>query len=272
VRPVLVGAVIYDPRVSVIWDIIREHFAAHDCPIDCVYYTNYELMVDALLAGHIDVAWNSPLAWVDAQRRTGGRCHALAMRDTDRDRVTRVVVRAEGPGSLAALRGRTVATGARDSPQATLLPLLLLHRHGLAPGRDFTLRRFDVMVGKHGDHVGGERDAFQALAAGDTDAAMVLDLNWALWTADGTADPDRYRVLASTPKFDHCNFTALDRFPTARAETWTRALFAMRYDVPEHRTMMDLEGLKQWMPGRVRGYADLTAATEVLGFFATAPA
>ena len=30
---------------------------------------SYLDVVPALLAGHVDIAWNSPLAWVDAQRR-----------------------------------------------------------------------------------------------------------------------------------------------------------------------------------------------------------
>ena len=123
-KPILVGAVIYDPKVSIIWDIIRSFFAAEGCPIDCVYYTNYELQVAALVSGHVDIAWNSPLAWVDAQARTGGRCRAIAMRDTDRDRTSHIVVRSnDGVRAAADLRGRTLATGAVDSPQATLLPM-----------------------------------------------------------------------------------------------------------------------------------------------------
>src|SRR5580765_4342202 len=118
-RPILVGAVIYDPKVAVIWDIIAAFFNAQACPMDCVFYTNYGLQVDALLAGHIDIAWNSPLAWVDAQRRSGGKCRALAMRDTDRDRRTHLLVRADGGVRAAAdLRGQVVALGALDSPQA----------------------------------------------------------------------------------------------------------------------------------------------------------
>ncbi len=31
----------------------------------------------------------------------------------------------------------------------------------------------------------------------------------------------------------------------------------MRYDNPAHREMMDLEGLKAWLPGRTSGYAAL---------------
>ena len=73
-KPIVVGAVIYDPKVVLIWDIIKDFFAAEGCPIDCVFFSNYELQVDALINGHIDIAWNSPLAWVDVERRTRGRC------------------------------------------------------------------------------------------------------------------------------------------------------------------------------------------------------
>src|SRR5262249_11881752 len=212
VKPLLVGAVIYDPKVVLIWDIIKDFFASQGCPIDCVFYSNYGLQVEALVNGHIDIAWNSPLAWVDAERRTEGGCRALAMRDTDRDRVSHLVVRSGGGlQELADLRARPVPPGARDAPQATILPLFLLHRHGIEPGRDLTVRRHDLLVGKHGDHIGGEREALRALLAGEADAAALLDLNWQTWCADGTIDPKRVQILASTPRFDHCNFTSLDK-------------------------------------------------------------
>lgn len=269
-RPILVGAVIYDPKVSVIWDIITRFFADNGCAMDCVFYTNYELQVDALLGGHIDVAWNSPLAWIDAQRRSSGACQAIAMRDTDRDRRTHLLVRADGPVVTPSdLHGRIVALGASDSPQATLLPI---HHLAQSDVRDYRIRRHDVLVGKHGDHVGGERDALQDLLDGAADAAAVLDLNWERWSADGTADPARIRVLTTTAPFDHCNFTVMPAFAATRAEGWTRVLLSMDYANPAHREMMDLEGLRAWLPGRTSGYAALEDATREQDFFAAAHA
>jgi phosphonate transport system substrate-binding protein len=268
ISPIRVGAVIYDPKVVVIWEIMKEFFNGQGVPMDCVFYTNYELMVEGLQTGHVHIAWDSPLAWVDAQRRTGGTCRAIAMRDTDRDRVTHLVVRRDsGIDAPADLRGKTVATGAIDSPQATLLPVHLLHEHGLLPGRDFTLRRFDLMVGKHGDHIGGELEALRSLQRGESHCSAVLDLNWERWTADGTASHHELMVLASTPRFDHCNFTVLDSFPVKDQDRWLGALFKMSYDNPSHREMMDMEGLKAWLPGRTSGYADLTKAIEEQRFF-----
>jgi hypothetical protein len=43
----------------------------------------------------------------------------------------------------------------------------------------------------------------------------------------------------------------------------------MDYANPAHREMMDLEGLKKWLPGRTSGYAALEAAVEEQGFFET---
>lgn len=270
-RPILVGAVIYDPKVAVIWEIIARFFESAGCHMDCVFYTNYGLQVDALVQRQIDIAWNSPLAWVEAQLRTNGECRALAMRDTDRDRVTHVLARAgEGLKRASDLRGKKLAVGAKDSPQATLLPVHhLWKRAGLRAGGDYEVQRHDVLVGKHGDHVGGERNALQSLIEGRSDAACVLDLNWQRWSADGTCDPREIAVLETTDPFDHCNFTALRSLSEPTAAEWTRALLSMDYANPSHREMMDLEGLQAWLPGRVSGYEALTQAASEQRFFET---
>ncbi|HEX4565980.1 MAG TPA: phosphate/phosphite/phosphonate ABC transporter substrate-binding protein [Vicinamibacterales bacterium] len=266
--PLTVGAVMYDPKVSVIWEIIRDFFDSQGCPIDTAFFSTYELQVDALMSRTIDIAWNSPLAWVEAQRRSDGTCRAIAMRDTDRDRVSYFVARRGGPvQALADLRGRTVSTGALDSPQATLIPLGRLRREGLVPGSDVTIRRFDVLVGKHGDHIGGERDAFESVRAGHADACAMLDLNWQAWSSDGTIDPQQFVVIGETDRFDHCVFTTRNDIDRALEKRWLDALFAMRYDNPAHREMMDLEGLKAWMTGRTSGFGPLTGAVESERFF-----
>ena len=272
-KPIVIGAVLYDPKVAVIWDVIRDFFEEHHCPIDNVYYSDYELQVGALMNGQIDIAWNSPLAWLDSQRRSGARCRAIAMRDSDRDRVSYLVVKKDSAiDSPDDLRGKTVAVGAKDSPQSTLIPVGYLQRQGLEPTKDFLIKRFDVLVGKHGDHVGGELDAFKCLEKGEADISTMLDLNWDRWTRDGTIDPNRYHVLASTDSFDHCVFTVLKDLTPEREKIWLDVLFSMSYDNPNHREMMDMEGLKRWMPGRTTGYGPLSDAVDRQRFFENTPA
>jgi ABC-type phosphate/phosphonate transport system substrate-binding protein len=267
-RPQKVGAVMYDPKVSVIWEIIHDFFESQDCPIDVSFFGTYELQVAALLDGTIDIAWNSPLAWLDSQRQSNNTCRAIAMRDTDRDRVSYFVARSDGPvRSLADLRNRTLATGAIDSPQATLIPLGRLRREGLDPAKDLAVRRFDVLVGKHGDHIGGERDAFECVHRGEAAACAMLDLNWEAWTRDGTINTDRFTIVAETDRFDHCVFTVRHDLDRAEERRWLDVLFAMQYDQPAHREMMDLEGLKAWLPGRTRGFGPLAAAVASERFF-----
>ncbi|HYV45828.1 MAG TPA: PhnD/SsuA/transferrin family substrate-binding protein [Myxococcaceae bacterium] len=267
-KPIVVGTVIYDPKVTVIWGIIRDFFEQQRQPIEVVFYSNYDLQVDGLVKRHLDVAWSSPLAWLDAQRKTGGQCRAVAMRDTDRDRVTHLVARRKSNlGSLADLRGKTVALGAKDSPQATLIPLELLRTVGLEPEKDVSVRRFDVLVGLHGDHVGGELDAFKCLDRGEAHASAMLDLNWDRWSKDGTINPEEFAVVGSTGSYDHCNFTVLADFPAARERSFFETLMAMSYDNPKHREMMDMEGLKAWLPGRTSGYGQLARAVEAQRFW-----
>ena len=269
-KPIVVGAVIYDPKVTVIWKIIRDFFEERRCPIEVSFFANYALQVDGLLEGKIDIAWNSPLAWLDAQRLAKGTCRAIAMRDTDRDRVSHFVTRASGAIKTAAdLRGRAVAFGAKDSPQATIIPIEWLRAASLEDGA-YKAKRFDVKVGLHGDHVGGELEAFQSLARGEVDASVMLDFNWDRWSKDGTINAAEYSIVGTTDRFDHCNFTVCKDFVKARQDAFLEALFSMSYENPTHREMMDMEGLRRWEPGRTSGYGPLGRAVDHQRYFEAA--
>jgi len=57
-------------------------------------------------------------------------------------------------------------------------------------------------------------------------------------------------------------FDALPAFPKDRAEAFQRALFAMRWDDPKHRRLLELEGLREWLPPRETGYESLREALD----------
>src|SRR3954454_12383776 len=111
-QTILMGAVAYDPKVVTIWDGFRRWFAERDFDFDYVLYSNYERQVEDLLAGRIHAAWNSPLAWVRARRlgeASGADVSALAMRDTDCDLTSVVIVRAHSPiEKVSDLKGKVV--------------------------------------------------------------------------------------------------------------------------------------------------------------------
>jgi ABC-type phosphate/phosphonate transport system substrate-binding protein len=265
----IVGAVAYDPKVVTIWDGFQRWLARHDLALDYVLYSNYERQVAGHFAGEIHVAWNSPLAWLETERIAAARCRraeAIAMRDTDRDLTSVIVARADSTiRTLADLEGRTIGVGASDSPQATLIPLLHLAEAGLEPGRDVRVQTFDVLVGKHGDHIGGERDAARALARGALDAACMIDANHLAFSRDGTLRAGATRILAQTAPYDHCVFAVLDGAPAGAVTRFRDLLLSMSYADPEVRPLLDLEGLKQWRPGRTENFALLRRATERFG-------
>jgi phosphonate transport system substrate-binding protein len=179
-----------------------------------------------------------------------------------------------------------VATGAVDSPQATLLPLSLLRSAGLTPGTDVRVRRFDIGVGLHGDHIGGEREAARALFAVDpadrVDAACMIDSNLLLFGREGVLPPGAVRVLAQTPAYDHCTMTAGpsvaadvgdgDAWGAGDADNSDISRFAallrgMDYADADLRPLLDLEGLKEWRPPRLSGYEQLERAVNEAGFY-----
>ena len=166
---------------------------------------------------------------------------------------------------VADLKGETVGTGAIDSPQATLLPFALLREHGLRPGEEVAVRRFDVGVGLHGDHVGGERDAARALMSGGVAAACMVDSNHLLFVREGTLPPDGTRVVGRTRPYDHCTMTAARATP--ETDRFRDLLLSMDASDPGVRTLFDLEGLTAWRPARTSGYALLERAVDDEGFY-----
>ena len=144
-----IGAVIYAPQVTVIWGIIADFFEKEGFPIEPVYFKDYKGQVDALLNNEIDVAWNSPLAWLDGYLRSGGKTLNGAMRDTDQDRQSYLVVNDPTIQSIEDLKNKTIAFGAIDSPQARLIPIEFLHQHGLEFGQDYVEKRFDAVSYTH---------------------------------------------------------------------------------------------------------------------------
>lgn len=260
---VVIGAVAYTANVVPIWEGIRDYFRGSTTDMDFVLFSNYERQIDALLAGHIDIAWNTNLAWVRTVGLTQGRCRALAMRDIDVTFRSLFVQRAgDGMRDLGDLKGRRLALGSRDSTQAGILPLYFLGRAGLAD--EVSVLRFDRDAGKHGDTGRSELDSLRAVIDGEADAAAIGITTW-----DGIGRDDlmegTLEAFWMSPRYCHCNFTTLD-LDEARAESWTVKLLAMDWGQAEQRRIMEMEGLqREWVRPDLDGYASLFRAVEEQG-------
>lgn len=265
------GAVSYAPKVVTIWEGFKVYLKERGFNFDYVLYSNYEALVEALMRGDLQFAWNSPLAFVRAQRMARARgqdVEAIVMRDTDMDLQSVLVVPTGSKvQAVEDLRGARVGLGAIDSPQATLIPLDHMRQQGLVQGTDYTAQLFDVLGGKHGDHIGGERDAAEAMVAGDIDAAWMISGNYQAFAQEGTLAAGTTRIVATTGAFDHCNMTTAPDLDPALARRFADLLLEMSWEDPEVRPLLELEGLKVWHPGRTSGYALLERAVDGETFY-----
>lgn len=265
-REILVGAVAYDAKCVPIWEAMREYFREFGPAIDFVLYSNYDRLVQSLLSRHVHIAWNTNLAWVKTYRLTNGTCKALAMRDVDACFYTVIGSRTESPvRSPADLKGKTLALGSADSVQAAILPIYWLQQANVEPERDCKLLRFNVDVGKHGDTGTSETNAIQALLSGQAQAVAVAEVTWQKWVSEGKIDTEKFVALWRSPAYCHCVFTALADFPDNLGKVWVESLLAMKYSNPRWRPLMEMEGVKEWLPvtpERLQGYKSLFEAVE----------
>jgi ABC-type phosphate/phosphonate transport system substrate-binding protein len=249
------------------------HEEAH-LPVEVVLFQSYEAQVIALLAEpgepvpRIDIAWNTNLAYLQADEWSGHACRAIAMRDTDLGWMTKIVAATGGPiSTLADLKDRTLALGSRDSGHAAILPVHFLERQGMREGRDYHTLRFDSDVGKHGDTGTSEVEVVRAVLDGRADAGAIGSRFWNTVRNDRLAPEGGLREIWSSPTYNHCMFTARPDLDLERERRFAEALSAMSYDNPVHRSILDAEGLQRWLPPHVDGYAALRQAAAQQGFF-----
>lgn len=259
-RSLLIGAVAYSPKVVTIWEGFRSHFCEYGVDMDYVLFSNYERQLESLLSGVIDIAWNTPLAHVKFQQAANGNSVSLGMRDTDRDFKSVLIVRADsGISSLPDLSRRRLAVGSADSTQARILPLYFLEKQGVDLS-SLDVLELDSDAGKHGDTGNSELEVIRALVEGRADAGVIGEPMWRNKIRSAEIAESEIRSIWSTPGFDHCMFDALGSLDSAKQEAFQKALFALSWENPSHRVLLELEGLREWLPPREFNYEALREA------------
>jgi ABC-type phosphate/phosphonate transport system substrate-binding protein len=273
-RTIWVGAVAYDPKVVTIWEGMRRYFHEEArVPVEVVLFQSYGSQVSALLAAsgdpapHIDIAWNTNLAYLQADAWSDHRCRPIAMRDTDIGWTTKIVAASGGPvAKLTDLRNRTLALGSRDSGHAAILPVYLLEREGLVEGREYHTLRFNSDLGKHGDTGTSEAEVVRAVLDGRADAGAIGSPFWRTLRSERLVPEGALAEIWTSPPYNHCMFTARPDFDLALEQSFAQALHGMSYDNPTHRAVLDAEGLRRWEPPHLDGYDSLRQAAAQQGF------
>jgi ABC-type phosphate/phosphonate transport system substrate-binding protein len=259
----LIGAVTADPKGVTIWRTIRQHFLSSGVAMDYALFSSYAALDRAVLGGSIDIAWNAPLAQAQTLILGGGACKALAMRDTDREVATLVLARAHGPvATLDDLRGRRLALGVRTSSELDLIPRHQLRQQGIDVERECELVELEAA-----EYPGGGRwvhplTTMAAIDDGAVDAATMFEPTFRSLVARGKLDPGAYRVVWRSGQFSHCGFAARPGLADRQSQRFVEVLTSMDYGDPNIKEMMDLEGLRAWVPADESGWQDLIAAVK----------
>jgi len=248
-------------------------------PVEVVLFQSYEAQVLALLAQpgdivpRIDIAWNTNLAYLQADEWSGHVCRPIAMRDTDLNWMTKIVAATGGSiATVADLQNRTLALGSRDSGHAAILPVYFLEQQGMREGRDYRTLRFDSDVGKHGDTGASEVEVVRAVLDGRADAGAIGSPFWKTVRDERLVPEGALREVWSSPPYNHCMFTARPDLDREREDRFVKALLSMSYDNPVHRPILEAEGLQRWLTPHIDGYDALREAASQQGFLKQAAA
>src|SRR5262249_6812548 len=230
-----------------IWEGMRRYFHEEArLPVEVVLFQSYEAQVAALLAApgdpapRIDIAWNTNLAYLQADAWSDHGCRPIAMRDADLGWTTKIVAVSGGPiAALADLKNRTLALGSRDSGHAAILPVHFLEGEGLFEGRDYRTLRFNTDVGKHGDTGTSEGEVVRAVLDGRADAGAIGSPFWNAVRSERLVPEGALTEIWTSPPYNHCMFTARPGLDPAFDRKFADALFAMSYDNPSHRPVLE---------------------------------
>jgi phosphonate transport system substrate-binding protein len=259
-----IGAVAYAPSVVTIFEGIKKHFNCLGLPLDWVLYSNYDALVEAFVRREVDLAWNGPLAYVKIRRRLPDGSRVVAMRDHDVNFSTQFITHPDSEiQTVRDLKGKRFAFASRGSVQAGLLAYYFLKQAGLHPDRD--LARATFSEDRPPDAPVGEAGVVTLVRSRAYDAGAVSKHTLATLREKGQLQEGDVRVFWSSPGYSHCCFTAHREIDDALAQRITTAFTAMRFDDPEHRQVLELEGCKGFIPGTAEGYEILETAAEEEG-------
>ena len=238
---------------------LEKLFRAQGIDLDWVLYSDYDAMVDAFVAGEIDLAWNGPLGYVKIKRLLDAPCQVIAMRDVDVNYMTHFITQ---PGSeivtVEDLKDKAFAFGRRTSEQAGLLPYYFLKDLGIDPRRDLSVASFyEDRCSNQGSH---ERDVVERIIQGEYHAGSVSQQTLEAMAGDGSLRSGQVRIFWSSPGYSHCCFTAQSDMEPGVYQEIERAFLSVDSSDPDGKSVLGAEGCSSFVSGIEHGWEILEKA------------
>lgn len=263
-RPLMIGATAADPKRAVfIWNAIRKYFNEAGLETEYALYSTYDALCGAVLDGHVDIAWNAPMAHAQLLLQAPGTCRTLAMRDTDEDVHSLIVARADAAiADLDDLRGRRLALGVDISSELFLLPAAQLAEDGFDITSDCELVELEPTEYSNLQTWVDDRTIFGAVMDGRADAGVIFEPWLAPLMRRHELAPDDIVEVWRTRPYCHCAFTSSPGLSDETSERFTELLVAMDPDDPDIAEMMRMEHLTKWVRAADNGWNDLMSAVQ----------
>lgn len=172
-----------------ILDIVAKHTGMK---IDTFVGSDYNATIEALRAGHVDVALLGPFSYVLAT--TVAKVEAFGVTVTARSmqpsyRSIIIAGKDSNINSLADLKGKTFAFVDPGSTSGYMVPAAAFVKSGITPEKDFK----QVM------YSGGHDSTIVSVGSGKVDAGSVADRIYERGCAKGLADCNKLKVVWTSP-------------------------------------------------------------------------
>ena len=172
-----------------IFDIVTKHTGMK---VDAFVGSDYNATIEALRAGHIDVALLGPFSYVLATTVAPVEAFAVTViARTMQPSYKSIIIASKDSNinSLADLKGRTFAFVDPGSTSGFMVPSAAFIKAGITPEKDFK----QVM------YSGGHDATIVAVGSGKVDAGSVADRIYERGCAKGLADCNKLKVVWSSP-------------------------------------------------------------------------
>ena len=212
--------------------------------------SDYAAAVEALVNKQVDMAWYGGFTFVQANIRSGGKVIPLVQREED-EKFRSVFITSEPTiKTLADLKGKTVSFGSQSSTSGHLMPRSVLLQANIDPDKDF----------KRVAYSGAHDATIAAVAAGKVDAGALNISVWDKFVADKKVDPNKVKVIFTTPAYFDYNWTVHADMPLAQREKLTKAFLSLNSTTPEGKEILDLQRATRFVPTKTDNYKGIEAA------------
>jgi len=223
--------------------------------VSFVPVSDYAATVEGLAAKKLDLVWYGGFTFVQARRRTGTAI-PLVQREEDAQFHSKFIVSADSKAQkLADLKGSNFAFGSVSSTSGHLMPRYFLLQNGIDPDKDFAKVAYS----------GAHDVTAKWVESGKVQAGVLNESVLEKLFEEKKIDKSKVRVLWTTPPYFDYNWTVRGDLDPKLVAKLKSAFLELDYSNPAHKTILDLQRTKRFIPTSPANYVSIEEAAKSAG-------